>query len=357
MKLHLIAGARPNFMKIAPLWRGLQSHRRIRPVFVHMGQHRDDAMSGAILNDLRLPEPDHFLVWQKTPDGDSVGPMMAAYETLCTRDRPDVVLVVGDVNASLAAAQVAHRLSVPLVHLEAGLRCFDRAMVEERNRVKIDQLADLLLTPCEDANENLRREGIASDRIVHVGNVMIDCYEMLRDDIWQNDILGQLSVLPRRYGVLTLHRAENIDDPARLGRILDVLVDLGRDHPVCFPAHPRTAQKINHTGCLTDLIKTGIRILPPLSYIPFVRLIGDAGFVVTDSGGVQDETTHLGVECLTLRPNTERPTTINHGTNRLADLDHLCEQVRGLTRSKTKPIPYWDGRAAGRTIQAIERFF
>ncbi|KJE35941.1 hypothetical protein UF64_07565 [Thalassospira sp. HJ] len=361
MKLHLIAGARPNFMKIAPLWRGLVGHPFLRPSFVHTAQHCDDMMSLAIWREIGLPDPDHVLNWEPSESGDPVADMMRAYEALCHSDRPDVVLVVGDVNSSRAAAMVSAEMNIPLVHLEAGLRCFDPDMTEEQNRIVIDHKADLLLTPSADADQNLLAEGVEPGRIKLVGNIMADTLEMMRPKIDQEDAASKVGVDKWRFVLVTLHRQNNVDDPEMLGLICQTLKELAAKTEVCFVLHPRSEKRLAALSLIEELSAAGVRLLPPMGYVEFASLMRYAGVVVTDSGGVQEETTCLGVPCLTLRRSTERPVTITKGTNRLVDIEGLlpsvmCRLQEMTLRRRATSIPFWDGKATGRIINVLEEF-
>jgi UDP-N-acetylglucosamine 2-epimerase (non-hydrolysing) len=364
VKLHLIAGARPNFMKVAPLWIGLVNHRKIRPSFIHMAQHRSDAMSKAIWRELGLPDPDHFLCWD-AEDDDPIRQMMHSYERLCAVDRPDAVLVVGDVNASLAAAKVAASLKIALVHLEAGLRCFDPAVPEERNRIAIDAVSDLLLTPSAEAVENLLAEGIAPKKIRHVGNIMVDTLAMMKARIDQDETPQKFGLGKGAYVLVTLHRQGNVDDPGRLRLICEALIELSGTVDVCFVLHPRTEKCLGTLRLIDALRSAGVRLLSPMGYVGFASLMVHACVVVTDSGGVQEETSYLGVQCLTLRASTERPITITHGTNRLVETEQLANVVKHLrdASDSAKPIgrvptdiPLWDGQTSSRVIRELEVF-
>jgi len=362
MKLHLVAGARPNFMKIAPLLRRLANHPVIRPSFVHTAQHFDDAMSSTIWRELGLPDPDHVLNWELFENGDPIVGMMQAYEALCHEDRPDMVLVVGDVNSSRAAAIVAIETNVPLVHLEAGLRCFDPYMPEEQNRIEIDHKADLLLTPSMGADANLRAEGITADRIKPVGNIMADTLAMMKERIDQEETARKLDLVKGRYVLVTLHRQSNVDDLDRLHQISHALMALTTKADICFVLHPRTEKRLRTSNLMGSLHTAGVRLLPPMGYVGFTSLMKDAGVVVTDSGGVQEETSLLGVPCLTLRASTERPITITRGTNQLVGLDQLTHAVMsaldasdGCNQTPAK-IPLWDGKTASRVVRELEAF-
>ena len=359
MHLHLIGGARPNFMKIAPLWHGLRGHPVIQSVFVHTGQHKEINMAGQIWRGLGLPTPDHVLPASAT---NKLADIQAAYRVLCQNNRPDMILVVGDVTSSVAAANVAKERDIPLIHLEAGLRCFDPDMVEERNRVAIDSVADLLLAPSKDAVENLLAEGILPARIKLVGNIMIDTLAMMKTQIDQEETARKIGLGNGRYVLVTLHRQGNVDDPTRLHQICAALMKLATKADVCFVLHPRTERRLLASGLIEDLRNAGLRLLPPMGYVEFTNLMKDAGVVVTDSGGVQEETTSLGVLCLTLRKSTERPITITQGTNQLVELDQMVDAVTSALFAFDKrarvpaDIPWWDGKTADRVIRALEDF-
>ncbi len=345
-------------MKIAPLWHGLANHPEIIPSFVHTAQHRDNAMSSMIWRELGLPDPDHVLDWETSGNRDSVTEMIAAYKALCHAERPDMVLVVGDVNSSLAAARVAKDNGIPLIHLEAGLRCFDADMIEEQNRIAIDAMSDLLLTPSDDADHNLLAEGIAPEQIIQVGNIMIDTLVMMQNTVSSQQAAIKYGLNTGNYVLVTLHRPDNVDDKATLGRIIDAIIELADHHTVCFPIHPRTAERLMQGGYLDAMHKGGIRMLPALGYLEFASLMKDAGLVITDSGGVQEETTFLGISCLTLRPSTERPVTVNQGTNCLVNRTDLVALAlaRFQKHRQSVSIPRWDGKTTERTIAALEHF-
>ena len=350
-------------MKIAPLWRGLVGHPFLRPSFVHTAQHCDDVMSLAIWRELGLPDPDHVLNWEPAENSDPVEDMMRAYEALCHTDRPDMVLVVGDVNSSRAAALVAAEMEILLVHLEAGLRCFDLDMPEEQNRIAIDHKADLLLTPSADADQNLLAEGIEPGRIKLVGNIMADTLAMMRTQINQEDAASKVGVNKGRYVLVTLHRPSNVDDPERLRQICQAFKELAAEAEVCFVLHPRTQTRLAVQGLIKELSAAGVRLLPPMGYVRFASLMRDAGVVVTDSGGVQEETSCLGVPCLTLRTSTERPITMTQGTNRLVEVDQLTHAVTSVLHASCDRaripanIPVWDGKTASRVVRELEAFW
>ena len=352
-RVHLVAAARPNFMKVAPLWHALNAAPDFTPVLVHTGQHYDANMSDAILADLSLPAPDHHLGVGSGSHAEQTGRVMIAYEQIALSDRPDWLIVVGDVNSTLACALVGTKLGIPVVHLEAGLRSGDRTMPEEINRLAVDAICDILWTPSPDADANLMAEGVAAQRISAVGNIMMDSYELVRPAIEAADVPGALGLAQGGYGVVTLHRPSNVDDPRQLGRLVIALETAQARLPLVFPVHPRTAAKLAQAGLTERLERAGVRLLEPQSYIRFMSLVSGAGIAITDSGGIQEETTYLGIPCLTLRDNTERPITISEGTNRLVDADRLIGALDAALAqppaSRTRPA-LWDGAAAARCL-------
>jgi UDP-N-acetylglucosamine 2-epimerase (non-hydrolysing) len=284
---------------------------------------------------------------------------MIEYEKVCVASRPDWVVVVGDVNSTLACALVAAKLSIPVAHLEAGLRSGDRRMPEEINRLATDAICDLLWTPSGDADEHLLREGVAADKVERVGNIMIDSFELMAPKIRNAGMPAKLGVSKGEYGVVTLHRPSNVDDAAQLRAIVAKLVEIGKRLPLVFPAHPRTKQRLKEFGLANDLERVqSIKMSEPLSYVEFMSLVIDCRFALTDSGGVQEETSYLGIPCLTLRENTERPITVSLGTNRLVSIGSLEENVsrvlQGARRSE-RAIPLWDGRTAQRVVASLAR--
>ncbi|HKO01775.1 MAG TPA: UDP-N-acetylglucosamine 2-epimerase (non-hydrolyzing) [Thermoanaerobaculia bacterium] len=351
--LHVV-GARPNFMKVAPVHAEL-ARRGVAQTLVHTGQHYDAAMSDVFFDELGIPKPDVNLNVGSGTHSAQTGEVMIRFEPVVAERKPSWVLVYGDVNSTVAAALVCAKLRIPIAHVEAGLRSFDRTMPEEINRLVTDQLADLLLTPSADGDENLAREGIPASRIRRVGNVMIDTLVRLLPVAqfrWQ-PLASKLNV--ERFTLLTLHRPANVDDPAKLARIFETLADIGRELPIVFPIHPRTRESLRRAGAA---IPETIRLTDPLGYLDFVALQQHAAVVITDSGGVQEETTYLGVPCLTLRPNTERPVTVTIGTNVLIgeDLELLRSEFAKVLRGEGKRgsiPPLWDGRAAERIAEAL----
>lgn len=355
--VHLIAAARPNFMKVAPLWHALNAAPDFDPVLIHTGQHYDANMSDAIFADLRLGAPDHHLGVGSGSHAEQTGRVMIAYEQVALAERPEWLVVVGDVNSTLACALVGAKLGIPTVHLEAGLRSRDRTMPEEINRVATDAICDVLWTPSPDGDENLLAEGVPAERITRVGNIMLDSFEMVRPAIAAAAVPSELG-LPQAYGVVTLHRPANVDDPAMLERMVRCLVDIQAELPLVFPVHPRTDARLKAQGLDRVLAQAGLRLVPPQSYIRFMSLVAGAAAVVTDSGGIQEETTYLGIPCLTLRENTERPITVAEGTNQLASPGDVLAKLLGAlapgTVSARRPH-LWDGRTAERCMADLRR--
>jgi UDP-N-acetylglucosamine 2-epimerase (non-hydrolysing) len=358
-KIHLIAAARPNFMKIAPLYHALSAQDWCSATIVHTGQHYDANMSDAFFRDLRLPAPHFHLEVGSGTHAEQTAGVMLAYEKVCSRERPDWTIVVGDVNSTAACAMVAAKLWIPVVHLEAGLRSGDRRMPEEINRLVTDAIADVLWTPSPDADENLLREGVPADRIDRVGNVMIDSYEMLRPQIEAAAGPAKFDLERGRYAVVTLHRPSNVDDRDTLAALVAQLVSISARMPLIFAVHPRTRKKLQEFGFWAQLDSApAIRLTEPLGYVEFMALVCACRAVITDSGGVQEESTYLGIPCLTLRENTERPITVTHGSNRLVSPGQLTESVvrvlEGRWPTGSRPEG-WDGAAASRCVAALKR--
>jgi UDP-N-acetylglucosamine 2-epimerase (non-hydrolysing) len=355
-RVHLIAAARPNFMKVAPLWHALAQAPDFEPVLIHTGQHYDVNMSDAIFADLRLPDPDHHLGIGSGSHAEQTGGVMIAYEKVAIAHRPDWLVVVGDVNSTAACALVAAKLRFPVVHLEAGLRSRDRDMPEEINRLVTDVLSDVLWTPSPDADENLRREGIPAARVTRVGNIMLDSFELVRPAIEAAAVPAELGLEPGRYGIVTLHRPSNVDDPAQLARLVDSLTAVQARLPLVFPLHPRTAQRLAATGLRSVLESAGVKLIDPVPYVRFMSLVMGAAAAITDSGGIQEETTYLGIPCLTLRENTERPITISEGTNRLVRPETLLsslEQALERPKASLRRPSLWDGKTAARCLEDL----
>ncbi|MGB7404358.1 MAG: UDP-N-acetylglucosamine 2-epimerase (non-hydrolyzing) [Pacificimonas sp.] len=356
--VHLIAAARPNFMKVAPLWHALNEAPDFRPVLIHTGQHYDANMSDDIFEDLSLPKPDHHMGVGSGTHAEQTGGVMIAYEKIAMEERPDWLIVVGDVNSTAACAMVGAKLHIPTVHLEAGLRSGDREMPEEINRLVTDVLADVMWTPSPDGDENLANEGIADTRVTRVGNIMLDSLEMIRSKLNAENAPARFDLKPGQYGIVTMHRPSNVDEEAKFTSIVDALEKVSARLPLIFPTHPRTKAKLEAFGLTSRLEAAGVKLVPPQSYLPFMSLMKDAGLVITDSGGLQEETTYLGIPCLTLRDNTERPITIDQGTNQLvtaATLDAKAAEALAADAPAPRKPELWDGRTAARCVEDLRR--
>ncbi len=355
--IHLIAAARPNFMKIAPLYHALKKEQWANPFIVHTGQHYDLNMSDVFFQDLGLPEPDIHMGVGSGSHAEQTGQVMMAYEKILMEKQPDLVVVVGDVNSTMAATVAAVKLGIKVAHLEAGLRSFDRTMPEEINRLVTDALADILWTPSRDGDENLIREGVAPEKIIRVGNIMIDSLEMLRDKIIQQKTVEENGLKKGEYGIVTLHRPSNVDHPEILVSLCHMLKRIANDKPLVFPLHPRTRKNLEKYGLLQILTQNrGICLMEPQSYVRFMNLVFHCAFVITDSGGIQEETSYLGIPCFTLRPNTERPVTVTQGTNCLCKAENLEEKMQSVlcgNRPEKRNIELWDGRTAQRVAASI----
>lgn len=367
MKLVVIAGARPNFVKIAPLLKEVQRSPGIAPCLVHTGQHYDQVMSDQFFRDLEIPEPDVNLGVGSGSHTQQTAEVMRRLEPVLQEVKPGCILVVGDVNSTLAAALTAVKMRIPVAHVEAGLRSFDRTMPEEINRLLTDAISVLLFITEESARENLLHEGIADEKIHFVGNVMIDALQMFRPRWERSSIFNRIGLGSAPYAVLTLHRPSNVDDPLVLRNMLGALRELSRQILVLFPVHPRVkSQLMRHENLLwrspnevESLPSEGVVCLDPLGYLDFVALMSRARLVLTDSGGIQEETTILGVSCLTLRENTERPVTVTHGTNKVIGTDPARISKEALialespAQRKTSPPPLWDGQASARIVKQL----
>jgi UDP-N-acetylglucosamine 2-epimerase (non-hydrolysing) len=357
LRVLLVAGARPNFMKIAPLLRELRLRPRFETCLVHTGQHYDAAMSENFFRDLGIPEPDLNLGVGSGSHGAQTAQVLEKMEAVLGERRPDALVVVGDVNSTLASALAAVKLGIPVAHVEAGLRSFDREMPEEINRVLTDAISDWLFVTEPAGEENLRREGVAAERIHFAGNVMIDTLRAHLERARQSDVLARLGLAAGGYGVLTLHRPSNVDEATSLRRLFGVLEEIHAELPIVFPVHPRTRASIAR---LLSGETPRLHLCEPLGYLDFLRLMADARLVLTDSGGIQEETTVLGVPCLTLRANTERPVTLTQGTNTLVGADPAT--IRAEARKildgggRRGRIPErWDGQAAARIADVLEQ--
>ncbi len=366
MKVLHVAGARPNFMKVAPIMAEMARHPgTFSQVLVHTGQHYDEGMSRIFFEDLGLPRPDVDLEVGSGSHAEQTARIMLAFEPVCRRERPDLVIVVGDVNSTLACALTAKKLGIAVAHVEAGLRSHDMTMPEEINRLCTDALADLLFTTDRLAGENLRREGLPADRIHFVGNVMIDTLERHRAAAADLTLMGDLGLAPHSFAVLTLHRPSNVDDQRTVTGILEALHEISRELPIVFPMHPRTRARIEEFALGGFIAAVGGRAagilgMEPLGYLEFLHLAMNARLILTDSGGLQEESTVLGVPCLTLRPNTERPITCTEGTNRVIGSDgarilKAAREVLAADMPAGRRPEKWDGRAAERIVGVLHQ--
>ena len=380
LKWIIVAGARPNFMKIAPLIKEIGRYNEalnkdssaVIPILVHTGQHYDERMSKVFFEDLGLPKPDIDLGIGSASHAVQAGKIMISFEKVCLEEKPDLVIVVGDVNSTMACALVAVKLGIKVAHVEAGLRSFDRSMPEEINRIVTDSISDYLFTTCKDANENLKREGVSENKIFFVGNLMVDTLLSHKDKADKSPILEILDLVigtgVKDYALLTLHRPSNVDIQGTFQGIIESIHELSKNIPVVFPAHLRTQKQIKafgiekyfHDSSLSHNSK-GILLIDPLGYLDFLKLMENARLVLSDSGGIQEETTILGIPCLTIRENTERPVTIREGTNNLIGtnpnkiMSHAMDILRTKKRAGSRP-DLWDGKAAQRIIRLIMNY-
>ena len=364
--IHLIVGARPNFMKMAPLYKELSLYQnRYEPLIIHTGQHYDEKMSQLFFNDLAMPKPSAYLNVGSGTQGKQTARIIERYEDLILAgDKPDLIIVAGDVNSTIACALVAKKLQIPVAHLEAGLRSYDEKMPEEINRVLTDRISDILLTPSLDANENLIKEGINPEKIHFVGNIMIDSLIGHEKKAELSDIFDKLTMSQdESYALVTLHRPSNVDDYNGLKMLLTSLVEIGKHIKIIFPMHPRTKKNIQDFG-LSNYVNSSknLIIIEPLGYFDFLKLEKNTKLILTDSGGVQEESTYFRVPCLTLRENTERPITITEGTNQLVDLNvtSIVNKSLEITEGKVKQgkIPkHWDGKTAERVVMVLDKWF
>jgi UDP-N-acetylglucosamine 2-epimerase (non-hydrolysing) len=351
--IHVVA-ARPNVVKMAPVISALSKDPRTKNVVVHTGQHYDKPLFDDIAADLEMPPIDRSLGVGSSSHAGQTGFTLIAFERVLLEENPDLVIVAGDVNATLACALAAAKLLVPIAHVEAGLRSGDWAMPEEINRVLTDRMSDLLFTHSGEAHDNLVREGVSGDRVHFVGNTMIDSLRRLEGSARRRGFWSTCGVAEHEYVLVTLHRPSNVDDPVQLGRIARALERLASRHPVVFPVHPRTHARLDELGALPRLEARGVCCIPPVSYIDFLSLELSAGAIVTDSGGVQEEAAATGTRCYTLRTTTERPITISHGTNTLIGDDPEALDAVEVDRVKTPAvIPGWDGRAGERIAEVV----
>lgn len=358
LSIDLIAAARPNFMKVAPLYHALRRTAGLRPRLVHTGQHYDPNMSAAFFRDLKLPEPDIHLGVGSGTHAQQTANVMVAYDKVCRESRPDLIVVVGDVNSTLACALVGVKEHITVAHLEAGLRSRDRTMPEEINRIATDAVADILWTPSPDADENLVSEGVPPQRVTRVGNIMIDSFEFMREQIAASTVRDELDLRTGDYAMVTLHRPVNVDGREPLTRLVTRLGQISRDLPLIFPVHPRTRKNIDAFDLWPLFDGGSIKVIEPLGYIDFMHLVLGARLVITDSGGIQEETTYLGIPCLTVRESTERPITLWEGTNRLVNGENLGAAVSAVLQASAhagKKPALWDGRTAERVTVDIRR--
>ena len=362
LKVINVVGARPNFMKVAPIVAAMKARpAKFQPLVVHTGQHYDADMSDSFFRDLNLPEPDVHLEVGSGSHAVQTAAVMQRFEPVVLNEKPDWVLVVGDVNSTIACALVCVKLGVKVAHVEAGLRSRDRTMPEEINRLLTDQIADLLFTPSHDADANLRAEGIPEERIRFVGNVMIDSLRQNLERARQSSIRNDLNVAGADYAVMTLHRPSNVDFPETFARILDALESITERLPIVFPVHPRTRKTIAELG-LTERVAAmqNLRVIDPLGYLDFLNLYSGSRLVLTDSGGIQEETTALGIPCLTLRENTERPITVELGTNVVVGTDPekivnaAAAALNGAAKKIARQPPLWDGHTSERILDVLE---
>ena len=345
--IHLICAARPNFMKIAPLYHVLKFEQWCDIQIIHTGQHYDYKMSQAFFDDFELPKPHWHLGVGSGSHAEQVAQTMVAYEKLCLeKSKPDLVIVVGDVNATSACTIAAKKIHLKVAHLEAGLRSGDIAMPEEINRLLTDAICDYYWTPSTDADEHLLKEGVDSSKITRVGNIMIDTYCRMKHKIEASVVLEELQLQPQEYAVVTIHRPSNVDNLSHLQNILDVLGQI--DLPLIFPVHPRTKKTLSETK-----VPNNITLIDPQNYISFMALVSNAQFVITDSGGIQEETTYLQIPCFTLRDSTERPITITQGSNQLVTVENLLETIKSPKEGTVPEL--WDGLTAERVKNEIKR--
>jgi UDP-N-acetylglucosamine 2-epimerase (non-hydrolysing) len=361
MRIINVVGARPNFMKVGPLHRALEARDDMESLIVHTGQHYDEEMSDIFFEQLELPKPDRYLGVGSASHAVQTARIMTAFEEVVKDMEPDLVNVVGDVNSTVACSLVATKMHIPVTHVEAGLRSGDRGMPEEINRIVTDSIADLLFVTEQSGVDNLRQEGVPEEKIAFVGNVMIDSLISFREKAAQSPIIDDLELEGEVYVLMTMHRPSNVDHKEGIEALLRILNGLASNLHVVFPMHPRTANRFEEFGLREDLDAIrDLKILPPQGYLEFLRLMEEASVVVTDSGGIQEETTFLKVPCITLRENTERPVTIDEGTNELMELDPVVVVDRVLERqdedTRGKTPQNWDGQAADRIVNRLFEF-
>lgn len=370
MKLILVAGARPNFMKIAPLMHALSGHQTIHPVLVHTGQHYDVKMSGRFFEELNIPAPDINLEVGSDSHAVQTARIMEGFEQVCLQENPDYVLVVGDVNSTAACTLVASKLGIKTIHYEAGLRSLDRTMPEEINRLVTDAISDIFITTSKDADENLLHEGVSTDKIFMLGNLMIDTlveqlskaqktelrFPLLNRN---SEIQMEVDFKEKQYGVMTFHRPNNVDSRESLTKLLYLWGEISEQVPLLFPVHPRTYKNLQEFGLQSIIDKyPELYFIEPLGYLQFIHLVSRSAFALTDSGGIQEETTYLNIPCLTVRPTTERPVTVWEGSNKLIKVEDMVSEVRLILNGQGKQgsVPkFWDGHTAKRIVGLLEK--
>ena len=361
MKILNIVGARPNFMKIAPIQREMEKNSALEPLIIHTGQHYDEKMSKLFFDDLELPRPARYLKVGSATHAQQTAKIMVEFEKVVDEEKPDLVLVVGDVNSTAACSMVAAKMGVKIAHVEAGLRSFDRTMPEEINRMVTDTLSDYLFVTEQSGLDNLRKEGVPDEKVFFTGNVMIDSLVYFLDKAKNSNIIDQLSLNGNEYALVTLHRPSNVDVKENFEKLLNAFSEIENDLKIVFPIHPRSRKMLTNFG-LDDRISAmqNLVLLDPIGYLDFMKLMHDAKLVLTDSGGIQEETTYLGIPCITLRENTERPVTIDVGTNVLvgSDTELVVSEAKKIIsgQSKKGQVPdLWDGKAAERIVSIIAR--
>lgn len=363
IKIINVVGARPNFMKIAPLMKEYLKYDSIKPIIVHTGQHYDNNMSDLFFNQLQIPKPDISLGVGSHSHSKQTAKIMEKFEDVCLEVQPDAVLVVGDVNSTMACSLVASKMGIKIIHLEAGLRSYDRTMPEEINRLVTDALADILLTPSEDANQNLMKEGIPNTKIFFVGNIMIDTLYQFLPLAEKSLILENLKIQKNNYILVTLHRPSNVDKQDNLAKIFDAFDKIQREIKIIFPIHPRTRNKLSEFG-LNEFVKSlkNLILAEPIGYLDFQKLMINSKLVITDSGGIQEETTALKIPCITVRENTERPITVLEGSNEIVGLDmdkllHLTHKALNDQWKDSKIPVFWDGKTSQRVLKILHNYF
>ena len=361
MKILNIVGARPNFMKIAPIQREMEKNSALEPLIIHTGQHYDEKMSKLFFDDLELPRPARYLKVGSATHAQQTAKIMVEFEKVVDEEKPDLVLVVGDVNSTAACSMVAAKMGVKIAHVEAGLRSFDRTMPEEINRMVTDTLSDYLFVTEQSGLDNLRKEGVPDEKVFFTGNVMIDSLVYFLDKAKNSNIIDQLNLNGNEYALVTLHRPSNVDVKENFEKLLNAFSEIENDLKIVFPIHPRSRKMLTNFG-LDDRISAmqNLVLLDPIGYLDFMKLMHDAKLVLTDSGGIQEETTYLGIPCITLRENTERPVTIDVGTNVLvgSDTELVVSEAKKIIsgQSKKGQVPdLWDGKAAERIVSIIAR--